>query len=132
MNDIEVIELGEDGSFDIPYIRPVSTAARTHTDSYTVEDCLGTESNIVDESFLKNSINVGEYKIYQKTNVLYVILRLAQEEQLKTLTLENHTLQITTDSAKGYKIEIPESCLVKPSSAVCKVWNDFATISFDL
>jgi hypothetical protein len=131
--DIEVIELGEDGSFEIP-VSTVNKHVSKYLDEMKPEDDMSNYPGVkhLDELSLKESIQAGEYKIYKKDNKLYIIVRLHSNENLKDAKLNDLLFSLTTDLSKTYKIVVPAELKINPSSAVCKVWQDFVSTTFDL
>ncbi len=133
MSDIEVIELGEDGSFDIPTTLSVSTTNKLSTVEYDEKDYVAAVDSVsLEESSLQNSLSVGEYKIYVKNNKLYIFLKLAKEESLASVKAVDLNFLITTNANKTYKILVPQEHTPDTRNAVCRVWEEFVTITADL
>ena len=128
MSDVEVIEIGEDGSFDIPS-QPQNT--RTRATSYESDAYLGSSNSERGEISLRQSIVAGEYKIFRKENKIFVVLRMLPGENMSDVSFVDSSLNITTTD-KVYSINIPSSITVNPTTSNCKVWTDFVTVSFDI
>jgi hypothetical protein len=133
MDDIEVIELGEDGSFEIP-VSNVNRHVNKYLDEMKPEDDMSIYPDVkyLNELSLKEIVKAGEYKIYKNDNKLFIIVRLQSNENLKDVKLNNFIFTLSTDLSKTYKITVPTEVKINPSSAICKVWQDFVSTTFDL
>lgn len=133
MDDIEVIEMGEDGSFDIPSFTCTST--KLNPPQSTVSDDFSTvnkDNFPFNELSLNECIAPGEFKMFVKRKMLYVAIRLVSSEELMTCKIVNNDVLITTNESKTYKILISVDFKMKPESAVCKTWEKFVVVSIEL
>ena len=71
--------------------------------------------------------------IYQKEDgkALWVILVLAEEENLKEVMFHNQYLEITLSSDHKLKIELPGNCSIDPKSIKCKCCKEVVTFLMD-
>lgn len=131
MDDVEVIEMGEDGSFDIPSVRFTNLNPPQSDDS----EVFSTVNEMIipfNELSLHESIAPGEFKMFVKRKVLHAIMRLVHSEGLLTCKIVNDDILITTNENKTYKIPLSLDYKIKPGSAVCKTWEKFVVVSIEL
>ena len=135
--DYEVIELGEDGSFDIPTPNKsrsdVSKSYEYEVPEISIPASSILSADISDEQInIESSIVPGGYKIYSDKTSLYIIFRLINGDEIQSVYLKGGNLSIETTLDKKYMIEIPANIKYQNSSPDAKTWKDFVTISFNL
>lgn len=122
-NDIEVLELSSDGTFDIPseavkqppLLKPVTPPKSPPKPNVTTA--------------LKETMKAGEYKLYKETTCsCLAIVRLAPDEGVKEVKLENGKLVIDINSADSYAFTLPEKMKFTHEGSSSTVWEDFISI----
>lgn len=135
MSDDDVIELGEDGAFDIP----VSVQAPKFTKIAIVEE--DSDDDLVypdppaENSFnssIIDSLSAREYKLFKSGNTLFLILKLHDDELVKTVSLLGHQLRIVSTASEESKIDIPSEYKFLPQRISCKVLNNIVSTSIEL
>ena len=123
MDEIEIIELGEDGNFDIPSVRAPTKPFNISNEgpSHVVLPKL--------ESTLRESIQPGEYKLFSQLNKVCTVVRLKPDELIHDLSLVNQEFVLKTSFGK-YNLSVPGN--INISTLIARRWKDFLTVSFEL
>ena len=130
MESSDVIEIGEDGTFEIPMTR----AAKPTTDSINVEkakfslpEVIMVEQDTRQPSVL-DIIGAGEYKVFRKksTTTIYVLVCLHDNESMKAVSVSQNAVLINLEGEK--QLEIPLPSPVNASSAISKVFKKYVTV----
>jgi hypothetical protein len=125
--DDEIIELGEDGTFDITTTVSVKQATTEQID-YNTYDWSRVEN--LDKLELVKELLPNEYAVYQKENgkVLWVILMLAEGDKLKEVVYRKNRLHVMLASDQKFDVELPENCNIEPTSIRCKCCKQMVTL----
>jgi hypothetical protein len=131
-NDDDVIEIGEDGSFDITTPPKKATSATPPSASATssqkkVDPLLTT--TIPPEEIL-NLVPVGEYKVFSAPNSkeTFLIIHLYEAEEPKQVRVVEHELMI---DLKSHSLSVDLKNLhIDESSIHTTSWQDFLTFRF--
>ena len=130
MESSDVIEIGEDGTFEIPMTR----AAKPTTDSINVEkakfslpEVIMVEQDTRQPSVL-DIIGAGEYKVFRNksTTTIYVLVCLHDNESMKAVSVSQNAVLINLEGEK--QLEIPLPSPVNASSAISKVFKKYVTV----
>lgn len=135
MSDDDVIELGEDGAFDIP----VSVQAPKFTKIAIVEEDSDDDvvypdppvENVFNTSVI-DSLGAKEYKMFKNDKTLFLIFKLGEVELVKSVSLLGQQFRITTTAGEECKIEIPSEYKFLPQRISCKVLNNIVSSSIEL
>ena len=130
MESSDVIEIGEDGTFEIPMTR----AAKPTTDSINVEkakfslpEVIMVEQDTRQPSVL-DIIGAGEYKVFRNksTTTIYVLVCLHDNESMKAVSVSQNAVLINLEGEK--QLEIPLPSPVNASTAISKVFKKYVTV----
>ncbi len=129
--DEDVIELGEDGTFDINSTSSVKQA-KTEEIDYSTYDWSKVEN--LDKLDIVKEIAANEYAIYKKEDgtVLWVILKLAAGQHLSEVVYHKQTLIITTSVGEKVEIVLPKETSVDPKSIKCSCCKEVMTIVMNI
>jgi hypothetical protein len=123
----DVIELGEDGSFDI-----ASTPVKQkYIENGEFEEFRTVEASFID--FLKDSLATHEFKIYRSDdNFAYLIILLDQEEDLISVVVDNRVIAFKTKQ-KVYSVDLSElGANYDLSDLKANKWNQYVVIKIQL
>ncbi len=131
VQDEDIIELGEDGTFDISSTSSVKQA-KTEEIDYSTYDWSKVEN--LDKLDIVKEIAANEYAIYQKEDgsVLWVILKLAAGQHLSEVVYHQQTLIITTSAGEKAEIVLPQEKSVDPKSIKCSYCKEVMTIVMNI
>lgn len=171
-DEMEVLEIGADGAFDIPSPEKIkkATVLDTCPSSATQQEgeafiatrkfegkmagyCFKTgpkgtgyyfdpiqggsmkrKSPAVDYTALQKSIKPGEYKVYQDSKAMLVLLRTSSvDEKVKDIKLNEtnnvfSNVVVSVEAAESYSVEIPNNVGVSSQGTSAKIWEDFVSI----
>jgi hypothetical protein len=125
-NDDDVIEIGEDGSFDITTPPKKLTPKITPTPSSSHSPPI---KSIPPEDIL-NLVPVGEYKIFSSPNSkeIFLIIHLHEAEEPQHVRLIDHELMI---ELKSHNLTVDlKNLLIDESAIHTTSWQDFLTFRF--
>lgn len=128
MDSSDIIEIGEDGTFEIPQTRKQSipNVQFSHAEK-TVQTVPVTDHEDKHLSVLE-SIYPGEYKLFRNhaSGALNLILHLKDNETVKSVDVSRKSVLIQIDGCKQLSIPLP--VLVDVSSAVSKSFEKYVTV----
>lgn len=132
MDTDEVIEIGEDGQFEIPKskitVKNIYTNHTTTREKISLEESPVVNVLEVKETSLLDSVSAGEYKIFRNkvTAMINIIICLKDDEQLKLLNVAQNAVYVELENGK--ELHIPLSLPVISSTALSKVFQKYITI----
>jgi hypothetical protein len=136
--DDDVIELGADGTFDIPSPPKHRPTAASQLDFVPPETVTATEPekssftppqiSLTDE--MLQQIKPGEFRVYfnKTTRQTYVVVHLLAAEKPEVKVYESH-LTVSSPDSKCLKIDVSKIDVDVKTTHV-QHWNDFLTIRF--
>ena len=134
MESSDVIEIGEDGTFEIPISQsgkpPSSKADKLTLDRSQIFSIA--EPNQADLSvnntFSLSAVGPGEYKVFRNkaAGTIYALIRLRDHELLSVLKISQNTILIDLDSNKQLVIPLP--CSVNSKTAISKSFDKYLTV----
>lgn len=143
MSDEDIIELGEDGAFEISSTKSVKQAEILHVDyeSYDWEAAAHQEAM---EGHLQ-SLQPGEYAIYRHEKTFIVIFRLPTGQHVGKVSYTTKELRVEMEKRKEQeqqqnheedrpstvRVPLPEDLEIVEQSLQCKYYEDIVTIKFE-
>lgn len=127
--DYEVIEIGEDGAFDIPTPSKSKQQIVEEIDYHSAE----WQQKVAQEDNreLLEALQPGDFSLYQSDNSFWIIFRLPENDELDQLLLEdNNEFVIKTKAGESFKSNIDSGIKVDRDSIRCKCWKDYVTLTF--
>jgi hypothetical protein len=136
--DDDVIELGADGTFDIPSPPKHRPTAASQLDFVPPETVTATEPekssftppqiSLTDE--MLQQIKPGEFRVYfnKTTRQTYIVVHLLAAEKPEVKVYESH-LTVSSPDSKCLKIDVSKIDVDVKTTHV-QHWNDFLTIRF--
>eukprot|EP01032_Pedospumella_encystans_P037691 gene37691-42692_t len=93
--DDDILEVGDDGVFEITSTKPVkqTLVAQPNYEDVKFED---DEGDMENREELLNNINPGEYKIYTSDGFVYVLLKLQGNDTVQKVSLADSELLVVT------------------------------------
>jgi len=129
---MDIIELGEDGSFDIP----TNQVKQYKYESDDFKEFIVSDEEINFNESSLNSLEPGDFKIFSTADSkeTIIVLRLPYDDKLTSVEINQFTLIISAEE-KYYSIDLSSSidkkCL-NESVITCKRWKDFVNVVFSL
>eukprot|EP01040_Poterioochromonas_malhamensis_P003723 gene3721-3978_t len=130
--DYEVIELGDDGAFDIPSSLAVKQHLIEEIDYHSPE----WQAKIIREENkdLLRSLKPSEFAVYQnENNLFWAIFRLpTTEDKIQGVLLQQspNTLVLRTINGHQLAAHIDDNIKIDRNSLQCKVCKDYVTVTF--
>ena len=120
----EVLEVGEDGSFDTAAGSTVQKKETQPLDYSTFDwSAILREDNIE----IVEKLNPGEYAIYEtEKGKVWVIVKLENDSECE-LYSKGNTLQLRTGDKK-MEISLPSNLSTTGKTLTSKQWNDYVTL----
>lgn len=137
VEDDDVIELGEDGTFDITLPKKTKSnvnatkvvETKQTTPIIRNDKVEQTNPNILPDELL-NSVPIGEYKVFTSPNSKesFLIIHLQSSEVPKQVRLVNHEIKIEFNE---YSLSVDiKSLNIDESSIHTSSWRDFLSFRF--
>ena len=130
MDSSDIIEIGEDGTFEIPITKNVksldkvdtSVAEKTKCKDFSLPDVAAEQNSVLDY------VGPGEFKIFrnQSSGTVYALVCLQDDECVKSVSISQNSILIELIGNK--KTEIPLSVPVNASTAVSKQFRKYITV----
>lgn len=130
--DEEILELGDDGAFEIKSTKAVKQATVVHPD-YTATafaDQSDDEDNTSQE--ILDNLEPSEFRVYKSSGYIYAIVRLEEGSSVAAVGLAGQDLSIKTNEEKEYHIPLSNCGLVDQKSGKCTIWKDYVTVKYAL
>eukprot|EP01039_Chlorochromonas_danica_P006561 gene6561-7240_t len=143
MSDEDIIELGEDGAFEISSTKSVKQAEILHVD-YESYDWEGAAHQQEMEGHLQ-ALQPGEYAIYRHEKTFIVIFRLSAGQQVGKVSYTTKELRVELEKRKEQdkqqsheedhpstvRVPLPDDVEIVEQSLQCKYYEDIVTIKFE-
>lgn len=133
MSDDEILELGADGTFEIPTAVPIQIKPKVDDvalDYSNVDVNLDDVDHIVNTDDMLLAIGQGSYKVIKSDKYIYIIVRLFSiNESVVEVTYLRSEVTIQTTASKKYTIELKDIDLDAKSGA-CTSCDDLITIRY--
>ena len=135
MSDEDIIELGADGSFDLPSTtvekkkNPIDIPVETHP---TPSVSQNSAENAKNEDLL-NNIPVGEYKVFKYDDKVDLIMHLDdQSKWVSSVKVIGGTVKITTAENSTISVDISNVVGDTKKQAKAFKYKEFMTIRFEV
>jgi hypothetical protein len=125
MSDSDIIEIGADGTFEIPK----SVINNQRFDDSFLDKVHHTDSSSAQEkSSVFDTIAQGEYKVFrnQSKGIVNVIICLQDNEQIKAVLVSQNEILIDLDGGKELRIPLPYP--VEEKTATSKTFQEYLCI----
>jgi hypothetical protein len=131
----DVIELGDDGAFEMPMPPPSAKGSGVAGNVNDPENAAGSENDPYLEDAAANAlkgvaaISPGGYKIYDEhdARALSIVVRFeTEEERVKGCRVSSAQVEVTTSA--GTTMTVPLVNAVKPGSATCTTAENVVVI----
>lgn len=128
--DEDILEVGDDGVFEITSTKPVkqTVVPQPNYDDVKFEDEEDTENR---EDML-NNINPGEFKIFKSNGFVYILLKLQDGDAVQKVSLVDQDLLVETVSCTKSVVSLKNIDAINPKSGSCTAWKDYVTIKYAL
>mmetsp|Transcript_1696 Transcript_1696/g.2674 ORF Transcript_1696/g.2674 Transcript_1696/m.2674 type:complete len:137 (+) Transcript_1696:70-480(+) len=130
--DDDVIEIGEDGAFDIPSPEKVAPKVQpAHVSSKVKVESSNVDTDTISSEQILETVPKGEYKVFsnEKSREVHIVLHLLNEEAPSDIKLLSNELRVSFSEAKSFVIDV-SSLGVDPTSAHATHWKDFLSFRF--
>jgi hypothetical protein len=126
MSEIEVLEIGEDGSFE------TSTASVKQEKIFINEqDYIFPKENQYNAyNSILSTLSEGEYKLYRDDKYLYIIIHLFPNDSIAYLFLNDGKYIVSTNSKKTYSVQLPKSLTLNEHDSKSTIFEQFLTSRF--
>lgn len=128
MDSSDIIEIGEDGTFEIP--KPTKKPVKMQTEIFIekVKPNKEAEKELQQPTSVLDSISSGEYKIFRSksTGMVDVIVHLQEDENLKEVNVSQYAILIDLQGGKDLQIPLPFQ--VASNTAESTMYQKYITI----
>jgi hypothetical protein len=125
----EILEIGDDGAFEIVSTKPVKQAAVVQP-NYDVAYHTDDEDDELSRNEVLEAINTGDFKIYKSAGFVYVIVRLPAEDKVSSVGVQNRALVIRLESGKSHCVPLSSVGDVDAKGGRCTIWKDYVTVKY--
>ena len=129
--EIEILELGDDGTFDISSTVEIQQQKSEAIDYATYD---WSKAEKTENLNLVKSLKENEYAVYESPDrkSLWIITKLEQGSRLKELQLSDDEKQLQFVADNNKKLMIDLSRPILKNSITCKVFNEAITLTVTL
>lgn len=126
--DDDILEVGEDGVFEITSTKPVKQAPVVQPDytNVTFEDEEETENR---EEVL-NNINPGEYKVFKADGHIFILIKLQEDDAVQKVSATGQELTVQTVENNKLVVSLKNVDAINPKTGTCTTWKDYVTIKY--
>jgi hypothetical protein len=137
-NDDDVIEIGADGSFEIPNTAYTPKVYEVVEKNHTKSKVITLDENVVNLPYVVSAehefrqltadLQEGSFKIFQvaEAEILLITVKLFDGESVSSCKVHPDSINIETVGNRILTIPLP--CKVKPENAVATLWNVLLSI----
>lgn len=133
MSDDEILELGADGTFEIPTVIPMQIKPKVDDvalDYSNIDVSLDDVDHIVNTDDMLLAINQGSYKVIKSDKYIYIIVRLYSiNESVVEVAYLRSEVTIQTTASKKYTIALKD-VEVDAKTGACTSYDDLITIRY--
>lgn len=130
--DDEILEIGEDGGFEIVSTKSVKQVEVAQPDYTSHKVTLDDEDELSAKQELLDSLNAGEYKVYKAEGFLYAIVKLQDGENVERVGTIAQEVFIKTDTTKKYVVPLENSISIDAKSGKCTTWKGYVTVRYTI
>lgn len=129
--DDEILEVGEDGVFEITSTKTVKqvTIAQPNYDDVKFND---DEEELAHKEELLNSINPGEYKIYKSSGFVFILMKLNDGDIVHKVSSTPQEISVETKLHPKLIISLRNIDPISSKSGTCTAWKDYVTLKYAL
>lgn len=130
--DDDILEVGEDGAFEIVTTKTVKQAEVVHP-NYEVTYASDDEEDVQQQNHeALQTLQAGEYRIYRSAGFIYVIVRLPEGEQTTSVGVQSQILKVHTESGNTLNVPLKECGQINTKDGRCTIWKDFLTVKYPI
>lgn len=134
MDTCDVIEIGEDGTFEIPISLSAKQSSSKSDKTFLDESLAFSNAESRTADFNKeglstlNSVGPGEYKVFRNkaTGTIYVLICLQDNEFVSVVNVSRNAIMI--DLGCNGQLDLPLPCSVDSGTAISKSFNKYITV----
>eukprot|EP00428_Durinskia_dybowskii_P077804 CAMPEP_0170358832 /NCGR_PEP_ID=MMETSP0117_2-20130122/2432_1 /TAXON_ID=400756 /ORGANISM="Durinskia baltica, Strain CSIRO CS-38" /LENGTH=133 /DNA_ID=CAMNT_0010613055 /DNA_START=15 /DNA_END=416 /DNA_ORIENTATION=+ len=127
----EILEIGDDGAFEITSTKAVKQAAVVLPDFDVVHESQEEEFND-NRSEALESINPGDFKIYKAEGSVFILVKLHLGETVSKIGHIGQEVKIYTEAGKQYTVSLRNICPVDPKGGKCTTWKDYVSVKYPI
>ncbi len=127
----DVIELGADGTFEIPQAAKIpSQKSQWYDDAKNIQY---TESPETEFENVIRGLGNNAFKIMKSNNpnVYVIIVKLLESEICLDCLVSNTTIDVVTSNNRTLRINLPQDVNIDPKTATSTSWKELVTIKIN-
>lgn len=127
----DIIEVGEDGTFNIP--SPTKPSPQVPKMIEPTEEEIESALAELRSKNIYDSMSPGDYKIFEDKSSLLLVVKLAAEEvALKVHLGDSKDFKILTSANKIYTVDLPKGLSYVKEALIPKNYKDLLTVTIPL
>lgn len=129
-NDVEVLEVGDDGAFETS-TQSVSQKALSQNDDefiHVKEQSTDVLNQQIFEELSTEISSPGQYKMFQNDTDLYLFIVIEEQESVKSLFIRESACEVHTNNGKSYKVALPSDLTFDISNSKSNGFKQYVTV----
>lgn len=126
--DDDILEVGEDGVFEITSTKTVKQAPIVQPDYTAVT--FAEEEETENREELLNNINPGEYKVFKADGHIYILIKLHEDDAVRKVSVTGQELTVQTVENCELVVSLKNVDVINPKTGTCTAWKDYVTIKY--
>jgi hypothetical protein len=127
--EAEIIEIGDDGSFDIS----TKTVKQQKVADVDYESFDLSAFHKLSNSELVEALKDSEYALFKTKNDLYwLIVKLVSGDSVEQLLASTKAIKINTTQQKHFDVPLPENVTIDVKTVKCNQCKELVTVSFEV
>lgn len=128
MADDDIIELGVDGTFEVPTVKPTKAAVVATLPTKQELEKMTAEKSLE----LRKGVDPGCYKIVSSDNKACIVFQLREGEVLQGIQVKaSSTLVLSIEGSTKYEVPL-DAVKINKTSGESRVWEKFVFVYFQL
>mmetsp|Transcript_5337 Transcript_5337/g.5500 ORF Transcript_5337/g.5500 Transcript_5337/m.5500 type:complete len:138 (+) Transcript_5337:216-629(+) len=133
MDDSDVIEIGEEGAFDIPTTKSYSNGGDRLEESsfnHLTSGITSDQYEIGVQREILSDMKEGQYKVFRKPNAsnITVVIKLKESAQVSQLLVGMKHIEVKTNHSTTMRVDLPNFD-IDFQTASASSWNEFLSVS---
>ncbi|RYY83281.1 hypothetical protein EON63_11600 [archaeon] len=125
MSDADIIELGEDGSFDIS----TSSVKQPRVEDVDYMSYDWEKAEVEQRVSLLESLKSSEFATYRDGNEYVIVIRMDDSDGVQSVSYDDQYVYVQNGGGM-IKVAVPDKVRVAKETMQCKYYQDFVTIKF--
>jgi hypothetical protein len=133
--DDDILEIGDDGAFEIKSTQPVKQAPVPEVNYEIARDYIEEEDEATFQAKEKivDTLSPGAFKVFQSGKCIHILIKLSSEDEtVERVGYESQQCFVCTSTGKKYSVNLAKADPIDPKSGKCTIWKDYVTLVYSI